>query len=193
MITSKNLLEKMLEDNNHSVLISDHPINEAELFNYVKNSSTFTILPTLLCFHHGIELLLKGFVFIKLQMKTSHDKNLLLNEFRDYYPAESDLSSLLSNYIERVPPFLNDFYTDNGIDSIKTLYNALRYPDETLNRQGNSKSDSTPLPINYYSLTHPNNDIFLPQMHDFSQDIDKIMKYSVSLYYKISNHPGLEV
>jgi len=173
---SKNLIDGMLETNNISVIISDHPITSDEMINGLKNSSGSIILPALFCLYQGIELLLKGFVNIKSQKNNGHEAEALCKQFSEFYQDEEELISLFNKFIFSPRTFINQYKLANNLNSIRLFYNSLRYPE----RKDGSLT-------NYYQLKHPDNEDFLPQLVDINNDINKLLLLSVKLFRKLDD------
>ncbi|MGD8307721.1 MAG: hypothetical protein PVF17_13770, partial [Ignavibacteria bacterium] len=63
------IFEKTIENNNIWVVVDDSPITEHNYREKTKFSDFNIMIPSLLSFYHGIELLLKGFVLFKSSYK----------------------------------------------------------------------------------------------------------------------------
>lgn len=179
--TSKNLLDLMIINKNQKVIITkitdEKTIDIDDIFGNLKNSSIFTIIPTIFLFYQGMELIIKGFVLIKQKdVKSSHDIQKLFIEFKKYYLEEKNIITILERYINKLLPFLKKFNEDNNITNSKDFYNALRYPE------GNGKNIKS---IDYYALKYYKNEEFIPQITEFSNDIKALIEYSNNLFSRI--------
>lgn len=182
LTVSKNLLDLMIKNKNKRVYIrkvtDGKNANIDEIFENLKNSSVFTIIPTIFSFYQGLELIIKAFVLIaKPDLKLTHDIKLSFNEFAKIYTKEKEIISLCERYLNESDTsltFLKQFQEDNNIRNSKELYNALRYPESRENEQS----------IKYYSLIYYDNKQFVPQIKQLSTDIQTLIKYSVKLYRK---------
>lgn len=90
-----------------------------------------TIIPLLFNLHHGIELLIKGFLLTDPDedIKKSHDIIDLCSRFCHLFPNEIELNNFFHKYTceYAMPDILKKFLRDNRID-VRSLYQALRYP-----------------------------------------------------------------
>lgn len=173
---SKNLIDGMLETGNPLAILSDNEISDNELIEGLKNSSQSIILPALFCLYQGIELVIKGFVNIKDNIKIRHDSAALLYKFLIFYPEEKELSALLNKFVHSPIHFINQYKQSNNIETIKEFYNSMRYPE-----QKNEKVH------NYDSLMNPDNENFLPQLKELNNDITLLLRLSVKLFRKLDN------
>lgn len=181
LTTSKNLLDLMIINKNPRMQITKvtdkTTIDIDDIFENFKNSSMFTIIPTIFLFYQGMELIIKGFVLIKQKnVRSSHDMQKLFIEFKKYYIEEKNIITILDKYINNLLPFLKKFNEDNNINNSKDFYNALRYPE------GNGKNIK---PIDYYALEYYNNDDFILQITQLSNDIKALKEYSNNLFRRI--------
>lgn len=183
LTASKNLLDLMIENNNKRVYIrkvtDGKNANIDEIFENLKNSSIFTIIPTIFSFYQGLELIIKAFVLIaNPDLKLTHNIKLCFKEFAKIYTKEKEIISLCEKYLNESDTslaFLKQFQEDNNIRKSTELYNALRYPE---GNENNIKS------IDYCALKYYDNKQFIPQIKQLSDDIETLIKYSVKLHRK---------
>jgi hypothetical protein len=122
--------ETVIQGNKH-VIIDDGPISEEEYEERTKWSDHTLVVPLLFNLYHGIELLVKGFLLARGYEEPTHEIQKLCRLFADEYPDEKELNCFLNKYINEtsLPPILGQFLIDNRL-SFKSLYEALRYPDD---------------------------------------------------------------
>jgi hypothetical protein len=110
---------------------NDTPISEREYKEATRWSDHTTIIPLLFNLHHGIELLIKGFLLTdpNENIKKSHDIIDLCSRFCHLFPDETVLNRFFHKYTceYAMPAILKQFLRDNRID-VRSLYQALRYP-----------------------------------------------------------------
>ena len=89
------------------------------------------IIPTLFCFYHAIELLLKGFLLLQDGAKAEHKLEQQRIEFAQIFSEEAVISEFLTKYIDvkQLPPLLASFMKKNNV-TINNFYEALRYPTD---------------------------------------------------------------
>jgi hypothetical protein len=85
--------------------------------------------PALVQSHHGIELLVKGFLIAHGHEEPTHEIQKLCQLFAVEFPDEKELNYFLNKYTNEssLPPILMQFLEENGL-IFKSLYDALRYP-----------------------------------------------------------------
>ena len=175
---SQNLLNSMSKSGNPHVVTSDYPILEKEYLEEVKNSSHSVMMPTLFCLYQGIELILKGFVGLKNKENSGHKLDVLCRRFSELYEEEHELNALFSEFVFSPRKFIYEYMRHNGITKTDEFYNSLRYPDKKVKGKTTSRHD-------YFYLKYPANEEFLPQLHDLSEDIGKLLRLSARLFQEL--------
>lgn len=91
-------------------------------------------IPVIFNFYHGLELLLKGFLFAEGVGKKSHSVSNLLQKVVDAIPKQ-DFTPVASKYIEAgsLPKLLADFFKESN-SNVDLWYQAFKYPEDV---QGN--------------------------------------------------------
>ena len=96
------------------------PISEREYAEATRWSDHTTIIPLLFNLHHGIELLIKGFLLTDPDedIKKSHDIIDLCSRFCHLFPDETELNGFFHKYTceYAMPDILQQFLRDNRID-----------------------------------------------------------------------------
>ncbi len=127
----ENVSFEVVKQGNRHVITSNRNFDDKEYEEKTKWSDFNISIPSLFNLYHGIELLLKGLLILddNYIKKADHKISLLLAEFKDKYPREERIISVLKKYIEKdqMHVYLNDFLKDNNFE-VDNLYEALRYP-----------------------------------------------------------------
>jgi hypothetical protein len=130
----ENAAHEIVSHDNTWMMVRDFngtPITEQEYAEATRWSDHATIIPLLFNLHHGIELMVKGFLLTDLSedIKKSHDIIDLHSRFFHLFPNETVLNDFFHKYTceHAMPDILKRFLRENRID-IRTLYQALRYP-----------------------------------------------------------------
>jgi hypothetical protein len=112
---------------------SEGPITEDELVEAIRWSDQTLVIPLLFNLYHGIELLVKGFLLITpgVEVKPLHGIQRLCRQFSAAYPNEIELNAFLQKYTEesQLPSLLREFLRDNAL-TLGDLYEVLRYPSD---------------------------------------------------------------
>ena len=91
------------------------------------------IIPLLFNLYHGIELLMKGFLFAAADQNVEpiHTIDKLCHQFRGVYPKETELIDFFTKFTDkqRLPALLLGFLNDNSLTP-NDLYQAVRYPSD---------------------------------------------------------------
>ena len=165
---SSNMIEGMLQTGNPFIIIANHKISSDELTDGLKFSSHNLILPALFCLYQGIELLLKGFVYIKSTKHSKHNAEDLCRRFSDHYPEEVELIKLFSVFLSSPKEFIEEYKQTNNIQTVAEFYNSLRYPEQKDGRL-----------YDYDPLMRAGNERFLPQVVELYNDIEQLLSLSV--------------
>jgi len=176
---AKTIIDETIMRENPIVAFGDHDIDEIELLDQTKYSSSSIILPAMFCYYQGVELLLKGFLYHTGKVSRIHKTEDLFDAFVDHYSGiheAQDLIALFENHIHGMPDFILNYVKVNGIEDIHSLYSSLRYPDIIGVRNGQC--------YNYFSLKYPG-EHFVDELTVLSQKIVLLLKHSVSLYRSI--------
>jgi len=170
-------MEGMINSNNPNLVFSDHPLSNEELAKTYKYSSFNIILPTLFCLYQGLELLLKGFVNYKMEVKSTHDSEKFLKYFAALYRKETNVKRIFSEFINEPKGFIRSYMVLNNIVTIKQLYESFRYPDKK------GKGD---LFFDYQLLMYPRErNSYIYQVQQLHSDINNLISLSVELFGRI--------
>jgi len=130
----ENASREIVANDNTWMMIKDFDggsISESEYAEATRWSDHRTVIPLLFNLHHGIELLIKGFLLSDPDedIRKSHDIIELHSRFIHLFPDESVLNNFIHKYTceHAMPYILKRFLRDNKIDA-RSLYQALRYP-----------------------------------------------------------------
>ena len=174
-----NTLEKMIEAGNPYIISSDNEITETEFIDKTKYSDYSIIIALLFLFYHWLELILKGFLLVKLNIKnlTHHNIEKLLKDFKKNYPNETTIISFFQKYIEinNMPSFLKNFFNKNNLTT-GNFYDFFKYP---LTKHFNIEYD-------YASITRTE-DKGIDFFKSLLTDIDQHKKYIVKLGREITS------
>ena len=121
---------------NPRFITSNTEITAAEYIEATKWSDHSLVIPLLFNFFHGLEVLLKGFLYAKgINDRPSHKLSDLLSTFKSHYPNNA-LTTLFEKYItqNQLPDVLADFCNTSHI-TIDEYYQALKYPESTRGNQ----------------------------------------------------------
>jgi hypothetical protein len=124
---------EIVKNKNKTDIISDSPITNEMLEEQGRWSDTSLSIPLFFNFYHGIELTLKGFLYVKdSNLKLSHKLSTLLEQVRDQYPTNG-FTDIIENYLllEKLPNVLKTFCERSNV-SIDQYYLALKYPEDCL-------------------------------------------------------------
>jgi len=132
---SRLVAEQVIEHRNQTTsFVWNPPSPEYEIqefFDKTKWSDARLIEPLLFDFYHGLELTLKGFLFLKpgYEPKPEHKLMELFKNFTKVYSTEIELQNIFKKYIEQsnMPDILQQFINENKIH-INHMYESLRYP-----------------------------------------------------------------
>jgi hypothetical protein len=129
----ENVTQEVEAAGNKLAVVSDQNLSPQEYVEKTRWSDFRIVIPTLFCFYHGLELLLKGFLMLEpsCNLKAEHRTQRLCSHFIKYYPESKKLGDFFRRYSEvnSLPGFLKDFVQKNSL-SINELYEALRYPTD---------------------------------------------------------------
>ncbi len=127
----ENASREIVAHDNTWTMIRDFDISEQEYEEATRWSDHTIIIPLLFNLHHGIELLIKGFLLTdpREDIKKTHDIIDLCSRFYHLFPDETVLNDFFRKYTceHAMPEILKQFLLDNRID-VRSLYQALRYP-----------------------------------------------------------------
>jgi hypothetical protein len=97
-----------------------------------KWSDSRIMIPILFNFFHGIELYLKGAIYLidAPQGNSTHKLSKHLETFKNHYPSKTKLIETFSYYIypEEICKILFDFYKTNRIANSSEFYEVFKYP-----------------------------------------------------------------
>ena len=128
----ESVARETIQQNNKWTVVADEDISWEKYDSQTKWSDHNLIIPLLFDFYHGVEVLLKGFLIAKAELKNrNHKLSSLLEGFDKLFPNHN-LSTLLSRYIVQaeLPEPLASFCSQSSI-SIDEYYQALKYPEST--------------------------------------------------------------
>lgn len=134
LILVENVSRETASQGNVSIMVRNFEggsIIEKEYAEGTRWSDRAIIIPLLFNLLHGIELLVKGFLFLdptEILMKR-HNISELREKFKRKYPGQATLNQFLDKYTseDHMPELLRRFLTENGLQ-VDELYQTLRYP-----------------------------------------------------------------
>ena len=159
--SSKVLLEKLVENDNRQVVISNFEITEEYYNEQTKYSDFNIIIPILFNYYHGLELIIKA----ALEQ---------VGKLKEEYKEDENFINCIIEKIDKPIQIVNKFQTDNNRINGFSVYEALRYPD-------NKSSDKL---INYESLLY-NGDIIIDDCREIIQNIENIKIVTVRKYREL--------
>lgn len=124
---------EVINRENSFVILTDYKITIEEFEERTKWNDYRIAEPFFFNFYHGLELLLKAHLLVKVDdiFKSKHNIEKLFNEFRKLFEDEHTTIKILQNYIgknlELVEP-LSTFFINNKI-CVKKFYEILKYPE----------------------------------------------------------------
>lgn len=165
--------ETIKQSNEWCVVTTNKQLTPDEYNKRTAWSDHQVIIPILFNFYHGMEVLLKGFLFLApgYNLKPKHSIEHLSKQFVKYYPTETALCSFFEKYtqITTLPDMLKNFTSENSL-SVGQLYEALRYPvDRTFNELRN-----------YFNLKYQDSE-GIKFFKDLNEDIEKARIAAVEL------------
>lgn len=124
------LMKAICRSGNQTGAIAD-TIEEAHkiMGKKVELSDLTLFQPALFDCYHGLELYIKGLLYLKncTNISLSHEVNDLLNELRKYY-NNTKLFNLIEETYTTQNNMVDKFKKENNIINQKEFYEALRYP-----------------------------------------------------------------
>lgn len=129
----ENSADEISHAGNPHVLVDDdgETITNEAYDRRTRWSDHAVILPVLFNLLHGIELLLKGFVFVDPaeDPRAVHNSKNLFRLFKNKYPDESLLIEFVEKYVDEtsLPLLIRRFLKKNNL-TIEKMYGAIRYP-----------------------------------------------------------------
>ncbi len=164
---------ELISQGNNIVILTDYQITPEEFEEKTKWNDYKIAEPFFFNFYHGLELLLKGYVFLKdnESIENNHKIENLYKIFLEYFPNQITMIRILEKYvgpnIKLIEP-LKTFFIDNNI-TVNKFYEALKYPE----------SRNTQVKFVYDSLKYNGNKAleFYKQLKD---DISTIIIETVS-------------
>lgn len=172
--TSKLLLDKICENKNEWIVISDKEIQWSEYERRTAYSDFNILVPTLFNLYHGLELLIKGMISLYDEdFDTIHLLDKLFKKLKSLDQSGNEYISILSKYVEMPLGiiFLKDYVQDEEIGSVNELYMSFRYP-----------ADKNFLKINeYFHLRYRGAEI-ISEINEISMDITRLVIGTVKVY-----------
>ena len=131
--TSKMVFTELKESGNKWIIIADTEITNEMLGEKTKWSDFNVLIPGLLLFYHGLELIIKGLLLLKNVKVEGHGIENLYVALCKEFCNETKLKSIVKRYayINNMDSseLIKKFVTQNNeINSTKKLYQAFRYP-----------------------------------------------------------------
>ncbi len=132
LIFIETVIDETVKQGNAHVLISNHHMTEDERHEKTRWSDINVMNPILFNLYHGLELIIKGLLFVHNKSVTPKHKLPDLHFQLSKIPNDqfsTEAKSILSKYFNTVllPNFLRNFLLTNEL-KIDDLYAALRYP-----------------------------------------------------------------
>lgn len=180
LLLVKNILDETIKQGNLWILTDENEISQKDYDEKTKWSDFNIIIPMLFNFYHGVELLFKGFLAFKINLKSTHKITELFNQFKNNYDENSNISDILKKYIEisnNTMPEILRLTLENNNKTVDNLYEFLRYP---------TTKDITKM-NNYFNLKYKDRsgiDFF----KNLKNDVDVLIKESVKLYRQIEEN-----
>lgn len=173
--SSKVLLEKLVENEDRQVVISNFEITEEYYNEQTKYSDFNIIIPILFNYYHGLELIIKAALeqIGKLE-KDRHNIENLIKKLKEEYKEDESFINYVVEKIDKPIQIVTKFQTDNNQINGFSVYEALRYPD--------NKSENKL--INYESLLH-NGDTIVDDCRGIIQNIENIKIATVRKYREL--------
>lgn len=173
--SSKVLLEKLVENEDRQVVISNFEITEEYYNEQTKYSDFNIIIPILFNYYHGLELIIKAALeqIGKLE-KDRHNIENLIKKLKEEYKEDERFINYVVEKIDKPIQIVTKFQTDNNQINGFSVYEALRYPD--------NKSENKL--INYESLLH-NGDTIVDDCRGIIQNIENIKIATVRKYREL--------
>lgn len=173
--SSKVLLEKLVENDNRQVVISNFEITEEYYNEQTKYSDFYIIIPILFNYYHGLELIIKAALEqVGKLKKDRHNMEDLIKKLKEEYKEDENFINCIIEKIDKPIQIVNKFQTDNNRINGFSVYEALRYPD-------NKSADKL---INYESLLY-NGDIIIDDCREIIQNIENIKIVTVRKYREL--------
>lgn len=180
LLLVRNILDENIKQGNLWMITGENEISLQDYDEKTKWSDFNIIIPTLFNFYHGIELLLKGFLILKINLKFDHKITNLFGAFKDQYIESDNISDILKKYIDSqdssMPEILKSSIQNND-KTIDDLYEFLRYP----------ASKNIMKIHNYFDLKYKDID-GVNFFSNLKNDTDLLIKKSVQLYSKIEEN-----
>jgi len=129
-----NVMEECMKGGNVHMVVTDYPFDDKAYAEATKWSDFNIITPVLFSFYHGLELIMKGLLFLlnKPDIQAVHGLSNLLNKLNKYSSLPVDIKTILERHIDKARTdvsLLGGFLTDNNL-SIDQIYEGLRYPSD---------------------------------------------------------------
>ena len=173
--SSKVLLEKLVENDNRQVVISNFEITEEYYNEQTKYSDFNIIIPILFNYYHGLELIIKAALEqVGKLKKDRHNMEDLIKRLKEEYKEDENFINCIIEKIDKPIQIVNKFQTDNNRINGFSVYEALRYPD-------NKSADKL---IKYESLLY-NGDIIIDDCREIIQNIENIKIVTVRKYREL--------
>ncbi len=176
LILVENISRETASQGNVAVIVRPYskgsPIIAKESEEETRWSDLRIIIPLLFNLLHGIELLVKGFLFLDPAeiLAKRHNLSELREKFKRKYPGQEILSRFLDKYTSEghMPELLRRFLTENSLQ-VNELYQTLRYPTP----------DFTTMRV-YSSLKYQGEE-GIPFFSDLHEDVYSVRLAAVSL------------
>ena len=129
----ENISHENIKQGNPHILVVDEEISSEKYEEMTKWSDFNISIPFLFNLYHGLELLLKGFLFLRNDyiVRPNHNIEKLFKDFKKKYNKEKEIILILKKYLEinLMPDFLANCLKNNSIQ-INNLYEFLKYPTD---------------------------------------------------------------
>ncbi len=128
LILTENALNELIQSGNKHVILSDKPIGD-DYFNKVRWSDFQIAIPVFFNFYHALELIMKGLLSLKGNVKNNHNLSLSLQGIKEIKEFPADIILILDKYIyeDQLNTLLKSFLKINDI-GVNEFYEYLRYP-----------------------------------------------------------------
>jgi len=172
-----NALEESVKSGNLHIIVSDGELSWEDYYKKTKWSDFFIIEPVLFSFYHGLELTIKGLLFLtgSNDVEATHEILILYKKLTQVENLPKDIIDVMKRYVTVSGDFfISDFLTENN-KNIDDLYESLRYP-----------TDKKLLNLNSYIKLHYHGKSGIKQYEEILKDIRKLQAAGTIFYRTLS-------
>jgi len=172
---ASNVFQETIKQGNNWMLVLDEPIIDESYDEATKWSDFNIIEPTLFDFYHGLELIMKGILFLSNNaVEAQHNFRESLNQIVLINDLQAPVKKILEEHIDisKMDSFISQFMKNNGQNNVNKLYETLRYPMDKDFRK-----------FNDYLGLHHKEKALIQYLKKIRNDIDQLM-HGVVKYYR---------